>query len=282
MTIHEALRQTAQRLTQRVDLQADAKRNAQQLLEITTGLTRVQVLANPNRTLTPEQFQTLKHLTEQRLQAIPIQHLRGTQQFYGRDFRVTPAVLIPRPETEDIVTAVLEMVPYRNRPLRIADVGTGSGILAITLALELPSSTVLALDISPEALSIARENANRLAPNANLTFLESDLFAAALATERFDLIVSNPPYIPLTEAPTLHPQVREHEPHLALFGGADGHDLFRRLIPQAWDRLVPGGTLLMETAGRTPTLDALLSRWSNVHYRPDLQGTQRIAVASRP
>ena len=155
--------------------------------------------------------------------------------------------------------------------------GTGSGILAITLALEYPRSSVLALDISGPALAMAYTNVVRL--NArNVRFAHSDLFAAA-GNERFDLIVSNPPYIPLREVADLHPQVRDHEPHLALFGGEDGLDLYRRLIPQAKLRLLPGSWLLLETAGRCPALDELLKNWSDLHYVNDLQMMERIAAA---
>lgn len=302
MTLQQALLQTVASLQTREDLRENTRQDARQLLEIITGLTRVQMLASPDRLLTPAQSERLAELTRKRLQATPIQHLRGTQNFYGRDFLVTPDVLIPRPETEGIVTAVLDSVeaksPGRHRPVRIADVGTGSGILAITLALELPRSTVLALDISPAALAVAAQNARQLAEIdqaeipargltggadtllSRLTFAESDLLGAA-AGQIFDIIVANPPYIPLTEASTLHPEVRDHEPHLALFGGIDGNDLFRRLIPQSWQHLAPGGLLILETAGRSPTLDGLLAPWQEVSWHLDLQAIDRIVLAKR-
>ena len=175
------------------------------------------------------------------------------------------------------------MAPNWKTPLRIADVGTGSGILAITLSLELPAAEITALDISPAALAVARSNAGALQANPDrLRFLESDLLEAVAHEPPFDVIVSNPPYIPLADAATLHPQVRDHEPHLALFGGRDGHDVLRRLIPQAWHSLKPGGSLLLETAGRSLALDQLLVPWCNVHYVKDLQQIDRIAVAQRP
>ena len=155
--------------------------------------------------------------------------------------------------------------------------GTGSGILAITLALEYPRSSVLALDISGPALAMAHINAVGL--NArNIRFAHSDLLAAA-AGECFDLIVSNPPYIPLSEMAGLHPQVRDHEPHLALFGGEDGLDLYRRLIPRAKLCLYSGSWLLLETAGRSAALDELLQDWRDLHYVNDLQMMERIAAA---
>ena len=155
--------------------------------------------------------------------------------------------------------------------------GTGSGILAVTLALEYPAGDVLALDISPAALMVAHENAAALGAR-NVRFAESDLLAAA-GEERFDLVVSNPPYIPLTEAAELHRQVRDHEPHLALFGGQDGLEIIRRLVPQVFKSLLPGRWFLMETAGRSPAYNTLLHGWQQVHWVRDLQGIERIAVA---
>ncbi len=279
LTVRGALDFGTEHLSKRADLRDNAARDAQQLLEIATGLTRVQMLAQPDRLLREEEAGSFRGMVAQRRGGVPIQHLRGSQEFFGREFLVSPDVLIPRPETEHIVEEVLRLYPDRNEPLRIADVGTGSGILAVTLALEYPKSSVLALDISPAALAIAQDNAQRLGAR-NVRFAESDLLAAA-AEDVFDLIVSNPPYIPLTEAADLHPQVRDHEPHLALFGGEDGYDVIRRLIPQASSHLCEGGWLLMETAGRTATLDALLQGWQEVHSVRDLQGIERVAVARR-
>lgn len=243
------------------------------------------MLAAPEHSLTTDEAARFDILLFQRMQAVPIQYLRGSQEFYGRSFAVSPAVLIPRPETELIVDAVLRLFRDRDWPLRLVDVGTGSGVLAVTLALEYPQSSVTAVDLSPNALQVARANATALGLNRRLLdgtvrFLESDLLAA-VHDQRFDCIVSNPPYVPQTDAPSLHPQVRDHEPHLALFGGADGHDVLRRLIPEAWNRLVPGGWLLLETAGRTPMLDDLLCHWKEVHFLRDLQGIERIAIARR-
>ena len=281
LTVQEALHLANTRLVVQPGLRENARRDAQQLVEIATGLTRVHMLAAPERYLNDAEAARLEQLIEQRLRFLPIQYLRGSQEFYGRNFTVTPDVLIPRPETELIVDEVLRRTPDRGTPLRIADVGTGSGILAITLILELPHANVTALDISREALGVARQNAQALAADsARLCFLHSDLLSA-VPGEQFDLIVSNPPYIPLRDAPELHPQVRDHEPHLALFGGPGGLDVIRRLLSEAWLALKPGGVLLMETAGRTPQLDAMWHDWTNVHYSRDLQGMERIAVAHR-
>ena len=282
LAVREALRQTARHLEADAQLTESARLDAHQLIEIATGLTRVQMLAAPERPLSETESALLDRLLVQRLRHVPIQYLRGSQEFYGRSFFVTPDVLIPRPETESIIEEVLRISPDRASPLRIVDIGTGSGILAITLALEFAAAHITALDISPAALAIAQRNAQALgADPGRLLFMQSDLLSA-VGDEQYDIIVSNPPYVPLTEAPTLHPQVLDHEPHLALFGGTDGHDVLRRLIPQAWLALRPGGCLLLETAGRTATLESLLAGWSNVAYRRDLQDVDRIVLARRP
>lgn len=276
LTVRSALQWGTEHLRKRDDLREHPARDAQQLLEVASGLTRVEMLARPDLLLAEEQAGSFRGMVAQRRGGVPIQHLRGSQEFFGRDFLVSPDVLIPRPETEHLVEEVLRLYPDRSAPLRIADVGTGSGILAVTLALEYPRSGVLALDISGPALAMAHTNAARLGAT-NVRFAHSDLLSAATG-EQFDLIVSNPPYIPLTEAAELHPQVREHEPHLALFGGEDGLDLYRRLIPQAAEQLRQNGWLLMETAGRTTALDELLNTWEHLHYVHDLQGIERIVA----
>jgi release factor glutamine methyltransferase len=269
----------------REDLRNTAVQDARQLLEVATGLSRVGMLAAPERLLGGEEMSRYGGLLERRLGAEPVQYLRGSQEFYGRPFAVTPAVLIPRPETELIVDEVLRLFADQQWPLRMADVGTGGGVLAVTLALEYPEATVVGLDISRDALAVAQRNAESLGLGRRMLqggvrFAESDLLAA-VHDESFDVIVSNPPYVPLVDAPSLHAQVREHEPHLALFGGEDGHDVLRRLIPQAWERLVAGGWLLLETGGRTPVLDALLAGWSEVHHLQDLRGVARVTAARR-
>ena len=281
-TVHDALRYGAERLALRDDLRAYAARDAQQILEIATGLSRVQMLAQPERRLSAEQVASYQGMLAQRRGAVPVQHLRGSQEFYGREFFVTPDVLIPRPETEHLVEEVLRLYTDRTAAIRMADVGTGSGVLAITLALAYPQAWVCALDISDAALGVARANAAALGCAERVRCVESDLMAAVAGDEAFDLIVSNPPYIPLTERDTLHAQVRDHEPHVALFGGEDGHDVFRRLIPQAAQQLRPGGWLLLETAGRTALLDSMLAVWDGVHAVPDLQGIERIVAARKP
>jgi release factor glutamine methyltransferase len=280
-TVQTALQFGTARLAMSEHLRDNAARDAQAILQIATGLTRVQMLAQPDRPLREEEAGAFQGMIAQRRGHVPIQHMRGSQEFYGRDFVVTPDVLIPRPETEHIIEEVLRLYPDRTVALHIADVGTGSGILAITLALEYPQSSVVALDISKEALEIAQLNAARLGVADRIQFEQSDLFEVLSKEMQFDVIVSNPPYVPHGEGRELHPQVRNHEPHVALFGGEDGLDIIRRLVQQAIPPLKPAGWLLMETAGRTPALDAVLKNRWKLHFVSDLQGIERIVAAQK-
>ncbi len=191
-----------------------------------------------------------------------------------------------RPETEHLVEAVLHRLPARSAdpatPLKIVDIGTGSGAIAIALAVHLPQSHITALDLSPEALKIAQANAITHKVAHRIRFLESDLLNALSPNEQFDAIVSNPPYIPETDRPTLHPEVREHEPSTALFAGPQGLDIYRRLIPQAHALLKPNGLLALEIGhGQREALTDLLSQWHNVTFVDDLQQIPRIALAKR-
>jgi release factor glutamine methyltransferase len=207
----------------------------------------------------------------QRMQGAPTQHITGRQEFYGREFRVTPDVLIPRPETEHLIEAALR-VPARS----ILDVGTGSGAIAVTLALE-SRARVTAVDISMPALRVASENARRL--GAAVRFAAGDL-VSAFADGSFDLVVSNPPYIP--ESESLPREVREHEPLVALFGGADGLDVYRRLIPEAQRVLAPDGRLIMELGYRlAEAVQGMLADWDDVTLDSDLAGIPRVITAVR-
>jgi release factor glutamine methyltransferase len=205
----------------------------------------------------------------QRMQGVPTQYITGVQEFYGRDFRVTPGVLIPRPETEHLVEAALPLMGGRT-----LDIGTGSGAIAVTLALE-SGRTVIASEISAAALAVARANCVRL--NAEVEFVQTDL-ASCFAAGQFDLVVSNPPYVP--DAEPLTREVRDHEPALALFAGPQGLDVYRRLIPEAARVLRPGGWLMMELGHASAQgVRAMLRSWSNVEIRPDLAGIPRVVLA---
>lgn len=207
----------------------------------------------------------------ERLNGKPTQYITGIQEFYGRDFQVTPAVLIPRPETELLIEAVLE----KTKGGRIADIGTGSGAIAVTLALEASGREVIATDISAAALDVAKANAARHEAN-NVAFLQGDLLSA-FAPSSLDVVVSNPPYIPKVQATTLQREVVAHEPHLALFSEEDGMQHYRRLVEQSKVVLKPGGWLVLELAfDAVPKLEPLLP---NAEIRTDLAGYPRVAIA---
>jgi release factor glutamine methyltransferase len=209
----------------------------------------------------------------QRLQGQPTQQITGVQEFYGREFRVTPDVLIPRPETEHVIETALQLGARR-----IVDIGTGSGAIAVTLALE-TGTRVIGTDISVPALRVAAENGRR--HDAVVTWLVCDL-GSALPSGSFDLVVSNPPYVPARDKSTLQREVREHEPEVALYGGDDGLEMYRRLVPEAERLLAPGGWLVMEigyTLG--DAVSVMLGAWKDVEIRTDLAGLPRVILAQR-
>ena len=196
--------------------------------------------------------------------------------------KVTPAVLIPRPETELLVESVLDRLS-KNRALNILDVGTGSGAIAIALAFHLPRAQITALDLHPAALEVARENAAAHHLEGRIHFLQSDLLEAIDRKMQFDAIVSNPPYIPLSDRDSLHRQVRDHEPSSALFAEADGLGIHRRLIPQAFSALRPGALLALEIGhGQSEAIRALLEDWTELEFLDDLQQIPRVAIARKP
>jgi release factor glutamine methyltransferase len=265
--------------TARLNHLPTARRDAELLLLRTTGRDRAFLLTHPDTELTSAQQSTYEQWLTRRAQHEPIQYITGEQEFYGLTLRVTPDVLIPRPETEHLVEALLHRVPH-DAPLRIADMGTGSGAIAIALAHHLPNASIIALDSSAPALIIARENAERHNLADRIRFLESDLLSA-VPQEKFDALVSNPPYVP--ESEILEPQVRDFEPHSALYAGPSGLDIYQRLIPHAQQSLKPGGWLLLEIGhGQRDALANLLSDWNKVEFIHDLQQIPRVAIARRP
>ncbi|HTD42668.1 MAG TPA: peptide chain release factor N(5)-glutamine methyltransferase [Bryobacteraceae bacterium] len=211
----------------------------------------------------------------ERLQGKPTQYITGHQEFYGREFRVTPDVLIPRPETEHLIEAALA---HANAATRIIDVGTGSGAIAITLALE-TKARVFAADISIAALRVASENARAL--SAKLDFVACDL-SGAFTPGAFDMVVSNPPYVPALDQSTIQREVRDYEPPVALYGGDDGLDVYRRLVPEARRLLKPGGWLMMELGyAVVDPVRAMLADWREVEVANDLAGLPRVVMARR-
>lgn len=258
---------------------ATAQRDAELLLMHTLHRTRAELMTHPERELTERQTNHYQAAIMRRAHHEPVQHITGRQEFYGREFIVNRLVLIPRPETEHLVEAVLGIDPA---PQHILDLGAGSGILAITLALELPNATVTATDISTAALAVAEKNCEQLGATERVRFVASDLYTA-LGDERFDCIVSNPPYVAAGEA--LEPQVRDFEPAMALFAGEDGLAIYRRLIPEAADHLEPGGHLLLEIGhGQRDAVGFLLRQcgYEEIRFGNDLQGISRVARARMP
>ena len=243
---------------------------------------RAWLLAHANDPTSRDARTEFDLLLRRRLAGEPIQYITGEAEFYGLSFRVTPEVLIPRPETEHLVEKVLELAGNFAEP-RILDVGTGSGAIAVALAHKLPSATITATDLSSSALAIAQENAERNGVANHIRFLEGDLLAP-VAEERFEIIVSNPPYVSASDRASLAVEVRDYEPALALFAGADGLEVFRRLIPAGFAALTPGGYIALEIGyGQDEAIRALLaaSGFAQIEFVPDLQGIPRVACAQR-
>ncbi len=287
MTLREALQQAAREL--RAANVPSPVLAAELLLMHVTGKSRAWLYAHPEEPLDTAAADRYFELVERRAAGAPTQYLTGHQEFWGLDLEVTPAVLIPRPETEHVVEVALarlgpafhgESAP---RPLRVVDVGTGSGCLAIALARELLRARVFATDISERALAIARRNAARHGVLDRVGLVEANLLAA-FAPRAFDLIVSNPPYIGRKEAASLPREVLEHEPPAALFGGEEGIEVYPVLIAQAAERLVSGGLLVLEIGyGVSERVEALLDApdWREIEITNDLAGIPRVVAARR-
>ena len=293
---------------------------AELLLLHVLGLNRTWLYAHPEETVAESDAQRFFALIARRTAGEPTQHLTGKQEFWGLEFEVTPDVLIPRPETEHVIEVALDRLGLHEiragRPrktdgagLLIADIGTGSGCIAIALAKELPAATFYATDISAAALEVAHRNATRHEVAERIQFLESNLLdrwlpvgaqhaapllgkvedqarspSASSRAALFDLIASNPPYIGRREAPTLPREVRDHEPASALYGGEEGYELYAGLIAQAATHLSPGGILVLELGHDSlpavqPLLDAAI--WTHVGVTNDLAGIPRVIAAEK-
>ena len=289
---------------------------AELLLLHATQRERTYIYSHPEAKLTSEEARTYENLLERRISGVPVQHLTGKQEFWGLPFDVTPDVLIPRPETEHLIEVALDRLALRElragRPnkndgagLLIADIGTGSGCIAIALAKELAQAQFVASDVSPSALEVARRNASKLSVSRRIQFVESNLFDSLFSLgyhhvlppegpssrfripqepTLFDMVISNPPYIGRQEAPSLTREVRDHEPELALYGGEEGYEFYSDLIAQSAAHLKPGGLLVLELGHNSlpavrPLLDAPL--WTNVSVTNDLAGIPRVVAAER-
>ena len=262
---------------------------AELLLMHALGRDRTWLYSHPEGEIPPAALEKFHALTAQRASGTPTQYLTGKQEFWGLEFEVTPAVLIPRPETEHVIEVTLDRLSAerKNAPLHIADIGTGSGCIAVALAHELPQAEIVAIDISREALEVARRNAARHNVANRIRFVESNLFEALRQdSPKFDVIVSNPPYIPLSEAPQLQREVRAHEPPIALFAGEDGQAIYAPLFIEAPNHLKPGGLLIVELGH-----DSLLGvqqriaerpAWTEIQITKDLAQIPRVISAKHP
>jgi release factor glutamine methyltransferase len=282
VTVRVVADHAAQALVARGFAPADARRDVSVLARHVLSWTMAEWVTNEGAQSPTGFAESLQRLVLRRMTHEPVAYITGVREFYGREFMVTRAVLIPRPETEGVIEAIPQGVLTSGRAgQRVAlDIGTGSGCLAITLAFEHPAARVIATDVSHEALAVARENARRLGADP-LEFVESGLVPPGLPP--LDLIVTNPPYVPERDRESLAPDVRDFEPAQALFAGNDGLDVIRALLPQARAALKPRGTLVMEIgAGQARNVTALVAEAGLrlITIRPDLQGIPRIVVAA--
>jgi release factor glutamine methyltransferase len=275
LTVREALRQGAEILGKAGE--ADARRTARVLLGHAMGEDWGYLLAHPEQELTELDWIHYGRYLHQRTERVPVQYITGRQEFYGREFRVTRAVLIPRPETEQVVEESLGLTLEEGA---VVDVGTGSGAMAVTIGLE-RGLRVIATDVSAEALEVARRNASRW--EAPVDLARGDLLTA-LRPGGAALVVSNPPYISDGEIEGLQPEVKDYEPRLALSGGATGTEVYARLIGQAGEVLRPGGWLVLELGhdSAAAVREMLQGRFADVRIAPDLAGIPRVAVARLP
>jgi release factor glutamine methyltransferase len=296
--------------------------NAELLIMFTLDCNRAYLYAHPERELIAEEMSRYDEALARRATGVPAQYITGHQEFWGLDLIVSPAVLIPRPETEHVVEAVLELVRARagyeesldhkrlegarsqkqlnhlryakaqpkpaasNEPktLRIVDVGTGSGAIALALAKELPMAEIHATDISTEALEVAQANAARHELSSRIHFHHADLLIGLPIADQhqLDFVVSNPPYVGESDEDQVQLDVRKFEPRTAVFAGPTGLEVIERLIPQAWEVLRPGGWLACEISGTiVDGVRSLLAQWEEVQIRNDLQGIPRVAEARK-
>lgn len=293
MQLRQSLKAAIEQLTAR---QVPSPRmNGELLIMFTLGCDRAYLYAHPERELTPDEQHRYDEAIARRSTGVPAQYITGHQEFWGLDLIVSPAVLIPRPETEHVVETVLELIsgidskqsqqhqagaPSPHPSIRIVDVGTGSGAIALALAKELPEAEIHATDMSADALEVARANAARH-ELSRIKFHQTDL-VAGLQHGVFDFLVSNPPYVGRSEEDQVQLEVRKFEPKTAVFAGATGLEVIERLIPQAREALRPGGWLVFEISGTIADgVLRLLLEWSDVKITNDLQGIARVARARK-
>jgi release factor glutamine methyltransferase len=282
-TIGEQVRRARQRLVAAGIAQGEADLDARLLAQEALRWDAVRFFREAGQPAAPSFTSAYATFVARRASREPMAYILGRQEFWNLTFEVTPAVLIPRPETELIVESVLQQLPDTSRTLSIADVCTGSGCLAIVLALQYRRARVSAGDVSRAALDVARRNSERHGLGPRVVLIESDLFDAMGGP--FDLIVANPPYVPEPDYAALPPEVRDHEPAGALRAGSDGLAVIARLIHGAAERLAPAGVLIFELgAGQKEAAASLVSEGAGLRLleiRPDLQGIPRTAIVRR-
>jgi release factor glutamine methyltransferase len=305
--LRQALNAAVERLT--AAKVPSPRMSAELLIMFTIGCDRAYLYAHPERELAFDEIRRYDGALARRATGVPAQYITGHQEFWGLDLIVSPAVLIPRPETEHLVEAVLEVVgsaaserkqdqdqkqeqdqkqDQKQRAgapaphgLRIVDVGTGSGAIALALATELPAAEIFAVDLSSAALEVARANAARHELTSRIEFRLGDLLEG-FSPESFDFVVSNPPYVGESEEESVQLEVRKFEPRNAVFAGPTGLEIIERLVPQAYTALRPGGWLVFEISGTiAEAVRMLLTGWTEVRFAKDLQGIQRVAIARK-
>ena len=274
MTLRTAITQGTELLT--ASGVPEPRLTAELLLCHAVHCERTYLYAHPEQELREVEWIHYGRWLHERMQGKPLQYITKAQEFYGRAFLVTPEVLIPRPETELLIEIVLKR---RSDARAIVDVGAGSGAIAITLSLEL-GVPVIATDISRAALDIAAANAASL--KAAVQFVRADLIET-FVDNSLDVVVSNPPYVPIVDRKTMQKEVRDWEPHIALFAGVSGLDIYRQLIPEALRVLKPGGLLALELGfGQADAIAALLKNWHNMDINRDLAGILRVISCEKP
>lgn len=263
---------------------ASARLDAELLVAHALGLDRVRLYMDLDRPLVPAELAEIRGLVVRRRRREPVAYILGQRELWGRSFDVTPAVLVPRPETETLIEHALAL-PTAAAPLRALDLCTGSGCIGVTLAAERPDASVVLSDLSAAALEVARRNAEKHGVAARVELREGDLFAVLGTDERFDLVTANPPYLAEAELATCAPDVREHEPRVALVAGPAGDELLVRLARGVRAHLAPGGHVLSEIgAGQGPRARALFEAagLAGVEIVRDLAGLDRVVVGRAP
>ena len=258
---------------------ADSRREASSLLTFALDKPSAFLVAHPEYELTADEVVRFDEFVRRRSSREPFQYITGQQEFYGLEFAVTPDVLIPRPETEILVEEAIKELQKLNELKKLAffEIGVGSGCISVSILHNVPAATAVAIDISEKALAVAKRNTERHGVADRLSLRIGDVFGGV--TDKFDMIVSNPPYIPDADLTDMQKEVRDFEPHNALFAGSDGLDVVRRIIGEAPENLYPDGLLLMEIGfGQSEILRDLVDPtiWSKAEFLPDLQGIDRV------